>query len=202
MPATRVGWLDRIAIVIGSLAMSGFFPLAPATFASALSAAALWWLYPLNSWTAYAAVVVALFAVGVWACGRMEFLYGHDPSAAVIDEVCGMAIALAGAPMHAATVLPGFLLFRVFDVLKLAPGRRVERLPGGWGVMMDDVVAGVYAFVALRALLWIWPEPRLRLWHGIALAVAAGVLFAFRKPLQRRFGKPRTRIHAIGERRT
>lgn len=198
MPSRRVGWLDRLAIVIGSFAMSGFFPLAPATFASALAAAALWWWYPLGSWAAYGGVILALLAVGVWACGRMQCLYGDDPAAAVIDEVCGMAIALAGAPIHAASVLFGFLFFRVFDIVKLAPGRQCERLPGGWGVMLDDVVAGVYAFAALRALLWIWPEPRLQLWHAIALAVLAGVLLVFRKPLQQRYGKPRTRIGAIG----
>ncbi len=160
-----------------------------------MTAGVLWFVYPLNTWT-YAAVVAVVFGVGVWACGRMEKLYGHDPSAAVIDEVCGMTIALAGAPIHVATVLLGFLFFRVFDVLKIAPGSYAERLPGGWGVMMDDVVAGVYyAFVALHLVLRVWPEPRLEVWHGVALAVLALFLFALRKPLMRRYGKPRTRIH-------
>jgi len=200
MAASRLGRLDRVAVGVGSFALSGFFPVAPATFASALAAGALWLVYPLGSWVAYAAVVAIVLGVGVWACGRMERLYGHDPSAAVIDEVCGMAITLAGAPIDIATLLFGFLFFRFFDVVKVAPGRRIERLPGGWGVMMDDVVAGLYAFAALRLLLWAWPEPRLHVAHVVALGAAAIVLAVFRKPLMRRYGKPRTRIGAIGNR--
>lgn len=197
MASTRVSALDAVAVAIGSLAMSGFFPIAPATLASALTAVVLWFVYPLGSWAAYALFIAAVLLVGVWASARMERLYGEDPSAAVIDEACGMAIALAGMPLSAATLLFGFLFFRVFDVLKVAPGRRLERVPHGWGVMLDDVLAGVYAWIALRLLLWVWPEPRVQLWHGIVLGALALVLLVFRKPLMRRYGKPRTRIGAV-----
>ena len=174
--------------------MSGFFPVAPATVASALAAVALFWAYPLGSPLAYALVVGGLFFAGVWACGRLERLYGHDPSAAVLDEICGMALTLAGAPISPATVVIGFLLFRFFDILKIWPGRALERLPGGWGVMMDDVLAGAYAAITLQLVLRVWPEPRLEAWHGFALAGLAVAGFFFRKPLLRRYGKPRTRL--------
>lgn len=197
MTSTRIGALDAVAVAIGSFAMSGFFPLAPATLASALTGVVLWFVYPLGSWQAYGAFIGVLLLVGVWACARMERLYGEDPSAAVIDEACGMAIALAGMPIHTATLLFGFLFFRVFDILKVAPGRQLERVPRGWGVMLDDVLAGVYAWIVLRLLLWVWPEPRLQLWHGIVLGILGVLLLVFRKPLVRRYAKPRTRLGAM-----
>jgi phosphatidylglycerophosphatase A len=190
----RVGFRDRLAVGLASGCMSGFFPAAPATVASALAAGVLFWAYPLRSPLGYVLVVGGLFGTGVWACGRLERLYGHDPSAAVLDEICGMALTLAGVPISAATVIVGFLLFRVFDVLKVWPGRALERLPGGWGVMMDDVLAGAYAALALRLVLRVWPEPRLEAWHGFVLAGLGVAGFLFRKPLLRRYGKPRTRL--------
>ncbi len=198
MASTRVGGLDRLAIVLGSFGLSGFFPLAPATFASALAAVGLWLVYPFNSWGAYALAIALVLFVGVWACGRMERLYGPDPSAAVVDEVCGMVITLTGAPINAATLLLGFVLFRFFDIVKVPPGRRSERLPGGWGVMMDDVVAGVYAFLGVQLALRLWPDMQLRAWHALVIGAAGLVLFVFRKPLLRRYGKPRTRLGAVG----
>jgi phosphatidylglycerophosphatase A len=182
---------DRLAVLVGSFLLTGFFPVAPATFASAVATAVLALIYPFGSPLAYAALCAVLLGAGVWSATRLERLYGHDPSAAVVDEVLGMALTLAGVPITPATLLFGFVFFRLFDVLKLPPGRRLERLPGGWGVMADDACAGLYAWVALQALLRLWPEPRLALWH-LAPALAGGLLLlAFRKPLLRRYGKKR-----------
>lgn len=183
------GPLDRLAVWIGSGALCGYFPVAPATFASAVALVPLAWIYPVASRPALAAGLVLLAFLGVWSASRLERLYGHDPSAAVIDEWLGMALTLAVVPITPATLLLGFAFFRVFDVLKLPPGRALERLPGGWGVMADDASAGVYAAAALRLVLWRWPEPRLEAWHAIPIAAAAALLFVFRKPLLRRYGK-------------
>ncbi len=183
---------DRIAVAFGSLAYVGFFPLAPATLASAIATGVFAAVMPLSV-PGSAALVGALFMAGVWSCGRIEHLYGRDPSAAVMDEVCGMAITLASVPITAATLVLGFLLFRVFDVLKLWPGRAAERVHGGWGIMLDDTVAGIYAAVVLQACLRLWPDMQLQAWHWMVLGACTIVVFLFRKPLLRKYGKPPTR---------
>jgi phosphatidylglycerophosphatase A len=186
---------EGLAILLGSFGFTGFFPVAPATFASAVATGVLAFVLPLSALST-GILVAVLFVLGVWACGRMEHLYGEDPSAAVLDEVCGMAITLGAAPITPATLLLGFLLFRVFDILKLPPGRALERLHGGWGIMLDDVMAGVYAAAGLQVCLFLWPEMQLRLVHGLVLAGLAVLLFVLRKPLLRKYGKPRTRLGA------
>src|SRR5262245_12389545 len=120
------GALDWIAIAFGSFAFTGFSPVAPATVASAATAVVLYWLYPLSGWAAYAGLCLFLLGAGAWASTRLERMFGHDPSAATIDEVLGMAITMAGVPIGPATLVLGFLLFRVFDIVKVAPGRALE----------------------------------------------------------------------------
>ena len=186
---------DRIAVAVGSFGLVGFLPLAPATLASAVATAILAFVLPLPT-PAMVGLVLGLFLAGVWSCGRIERLYGHDPAAAVLDEVCGMAITLGWTPITPFTLVLGFLLFRVFDVLKLPPGRAAERVQGGWGIMLDDACAGVYAAVVLRAWAGLWPDVRVQVWHLVVLGVGAAGLVVFRKPLFRRYGKPRTRLGA------
>jgi phosphatidylglycerophosphatase A len=78
-----------------------------------------------------------------------------DPSIVVIDEVVGMLVALFALPLRAADVLAAFLCFRVFDIAKPFPLRRLEARPGGWGIMLDDLVAGLYTNVLIRVGLWV-----------------------------------------------
>jgi phosphatidylglycerophosphatase A len=196
-------WTDRVAVVVGSFGFTGFFPVAPATFASAVVTPLLALVYTSNpQWTAQLGLCAVVLGVGVWSSGRLEHLYGKDPSAAVIDEVLGMAIALAGVPIHGFTLVVAFALFRVLDVLKLPPGRALERLPGGWGIMMDDACAGLYAAVALRLILYVWPDAALAWWQLAPVGVGAVLLAVFRKPLLRRYGKkrcdPRTGLGVTG----
>jgi len=186
---------DRVAMFLASFALSGFFPVAPATFASAITAVLLYFVLPL-SLAAWVALVAVLLWVGVWSSGRLEQRLGEDPSAAVIDEVLGMTLTMMAAPITLETLTIGFVLFRVFDVLKVWPGRRLERMHGGWGIMMDDVLAGVYAALGLQAILWVWPEPRFTLLHGVVAGAAAVLLLVFRKPLFARFGKKRSSFSA------
>jgi phosphatidylglycerophosphatase A len=118
--------------------------------------------YLLVWWTQSAVVevllIAVLFAAGVWAGTIAErFFGGIDPGPVVIDEVVGMLITLAFIPMSLPGAIAGFVLFRIFDIIKPYPAGRFERLHGGLGVMADDVMAALYANVALRGVLWAFP---------------------------------------------
>lgn len=95
-----------------------------------------------------------LFALGVWAAGHAERFFGRiDPSQVVIDEVVGQMITFLARPEASwKSLLAGFVLFRILDVVKPFPARRAERLPQGWGVMLDDIVAGVYSLLVLSLM--------------------------------------------------
>jgi phosphatidylglycerophosphatase A len=80
-----------------------------------------------------------------------------DPGIVVVDEVVGQWVTLIALPFTPLTAGLGFVLFRVMDIAKPWPARDLERVPGGWGIMADDVAAGVYAHLALRAGLLVWP---------------------------------------------
>ncbi|HET7931550.1 MAG TPA: phosphatidylglycerophosphatase A [Rhodanobacteraceae bacterium] len=145
------GW---IATAFGA----GLSPKAPGTAGSLIALLPWWFLLrdlPLG-W--YALVLVAGFALGVWACSVAgKRLSVHDHGALVWDEVIGMWITLAAAPAGYAWMLVGFALFRLFDIWKPWPVRLADRrVHGGLGVMLDDVVAGVYAYVALLILVRAW----------------------------------------------
>ena len=104
----------------------------------------------LPAW-AYAVCTVVLSGAAIWSAGvAARALRRHDPGPVVIDEAAGIFVTLLWVPPGLFTALGGFLLFRVFDVLKPPPARGAERLPGGWGIVTDDLIAGAYANVALR----------------------------------------------------
>jgi len=100
---------------------------------------------------------VAMIVLSVWVSARAEPLFGHDSGRIVIDEWAGAFVALLGLPTHWHMMIPVFVLFRIFDVAKPWPCRRLESLPGGWGVTADDIGAGVYTNVACRLLFLFTP---------------------------------------------
>ncbi|HXG16926.1 MAG TPA: phosphatidylglycerophosphatase A [Calidithermus sp.] len=126
----------------------GYAPVAPGTAGSLLAAVVLG-LWPFSR-AALVLFFVAVTLAGLWAAGRAErALGGKDPGAIVIDEVAGMTLAVLGVPITPLTLAVGFLLFRLFDIVKPPPARAVQRWPGGPGVMADDLVAGLYALAVL-----------------------------------------------------
>ena len=144
------------AWVIGTFFGIGKLKPGPGTWAS-VATAGLWRaLAPLTGEfhvQAAIAAAVAVTAIGIPASTRVARESGwKDPSFVVIDEVAGQLIALIGAPMHWKTLLASLILFRVFDIVKPPPLRRLEKLPEGAGIMLDDVGAGLYALAAMQAL--------------------------------------------------
>ncbi len=130
---------------------TGFAPIAPATAASALACVVLWFLPGARSWPGLL-FVFPFFFVGVWLAGRGEQRYGHDGKPIVIDELLGQWITLFFASSSLSTFIAAFLLFRLFDVWKPFVIRQSQKLPRGWGVMVDDVLAGVLALICSRLL--------------------------------------------------
>ena len=106
-------------------------------------------------WLTVALILVFTLA-GIWAANRLEASWGEDPSRVVVDEMVGVWIALLAAPAgHVWYALGALVLFRLFDIFKPLGIRRMESLPGGIGVMMDDILSGVYGFIILIGARWI-----------------------------------------------
>ena len=101
--------------------------------------------------------ICIFFLIGLYASDRMEAYAGKDPACVVIDEIVGMWITLLFVPKTLFIAACGFLLFRIFDITKLQPASYVERYRNGIGIMLDDVVAGLYANITLQLLLLIFP---------------------------------------------
>jgi len=113
-------------------------------------AACLPWYAAAPGITAQALLIVAVTAIGVYAGGKVERDWGKDSPKVVIDEVAGMWLSLFAIPVTPAYVAAGLVLFRVFDIAKPLFIRRMERAAGGWGVMLDDLLAGLYANIVLQ----------------------------------------------------
>ena len=148
---------DRIAIGVATAGGAGYFPFAPGTMGALVGALLYVLMLTLGVGHLLLPAVAAVTIVGVWAANRVERIYGHDASRIVIDEVAGQMLTLTlvarqGLFALALGTILGFLLFRFFDILKPFPIRHLERLPGGIGVMADDLGAGIYALLVLLIL--------------------------------------------------
>ena len=146
--------ITRLGLAVATVGGVGYAPLAPGTFGSA-AGLLVWWLLPASPWIQGLAIAV-IFVVGSWGGNVAERHFGRtDPGQVVIDEVMGMLITLFLNPVGWTGALAGFLLFRVFDVIKPYPANRLEQLHGGIGVMADDGMAAIYANLVLRLGLYL-----------------------------------------------
>ena len=151
---------DRAAVTLGTFFGTGFWPWGPGT-AGSVAAVLLYLAFrPALSgmWLLVSAAV--LFLPSVWAATECERIFGTtDPGKVVVDEVIGQAITLSVIPAASRMAsgwhlwLAGFILFRVLDITKPFPIRRLERLPGGWGIITDDALAGIYGAIVLGLVI-------------------------------------------------
>lgn len=157
--------MDRIRIeltrFIATCGYVGYLPIAPGTWGTLL-AFIVYLLLPRSQWSLVIAFVVS-FSLGVWAAGvGAKELWPDskkrgDPSYVCVDEFAAFFVAAMFLPYGLVTGLLAVFLTRVFDIFKPFPARKWEKLPGGWGVMADDLVAGVYANICLQILRLITP---------------------------------------------
>ncbi|MEM9921020.1 MAG: phosphatidylglycerophosphatase A [Bacteroidota bacterium] len=150
--------------IIATALGAGYSPIAPGTAGALVAAVFLWLLqYCLGTqlpsphgMPILVLILVFVFtALGIYASGVLEEEWGKDPGKIVIDEVVGMWISMLWIPFTVKYLFIGFLLFRIFDIWKPWHVARAEHLPGGWGIMMDDVVAGLYACILMHLILYI-----------------------------------------------
>ena len=148
---------DRAGVAVGTFLGAGYSPLGPGTVGSALTVLIAVALGPVSNGLLLLAAAALLYAPACWAAGVCEQVFAQkDPGRVVIDEVVGQTITLAAVPAQLTWGgwkywLAGLIIFRVFDIAKPFPIRRLERLPGGFGVVTDDVAAGVYGYAVLKA---------------------------------------------------
>ncbi|MFN3134086.1 MAG: phosphatidylglycerophosphatase A [Candidatus Kryptonium sp.] len=129
----------------------GYSPIAPGT-AGSVVAALIYWFF-LSSNFQLLIISILFFILGIFASTKFEQRDGHDPSIVVVDEIVGMWISLLFIEKKFGAVLTVFLIFRLMDIIKPPPARTFDRLKGGFGIMMDDVIAGIYAN-ALTQVIW------------------------------------------------
>lgn len=142
---------DKAAVFLATGFYVGNLPLAPGTFGSLLGLPLCFLLAEISLPAAIVAVLL-LIGLAVWISDRAaKILKRKDPGCIVIDEIAGMATALIGVPFHLSSVILGFVLFRIFDILKPFPIRMIDRrLSGGAGIVADDVVAGFFTNILIR----------------------------------------------------
>ncbi len=143
-----------VAIFFATGFGSGFIPLAPGTWGSLVGAGLIWQFWG-ESIANQIVWIVLLGALGVWVSGvTCHYFKRADCQYIVIDEIVGLMITMVGIPIAGYELVIGFLLFRFFDVVKPVPANWVDRkLKNGWGVMLDDVVAGVYGNLVMHLIL-------------------------------------------------
>jgi len=151
--------MNRLALLLSTCLGLGYTPKGGGTVAAI--ATCIVWYFAGQGGTGWETGILATFlllAAGVWSAGRMERQWGEDNYRIVIDEAAGMCITLLFLPIRWQNILVGLILFRFFDIAKPLYIRRMEALGGGWGVMMDDVLAGLYSNLILQGLV------QLKLW--------------------------------------
>jgi phosphatidylglycerophosphatase A len=149
--------MKRFGLALATAAGAGYFPIAPGTIGSAIGIG----VYALvRDWSLVSqGVVIGVLALsGTWAAGVAEAHFGRsDPGQVIIDEVVGQLVTLFATGAHLPMAVVGFLIFRVLDIVKPWPARQFERLPGGVGIMADDVMAGAYGNLVLRLMMRALP---------------------------------------------
>lgn len=156
---------DRLALIWGTGFGTGYSPVVSGTVGTLVGIPFYLFLHQVTfvfcgraaGLALYLTVTALLFLAGVAAANRLERRFRKkDPSQVVADEVVGYLVAACAIDPSLASVILTFVLFRIFDIIKPFPARRSERLPGGWGIMIDDLWAGLYANLAARLCLYLW----------------------------------------------
>ncbi len=133
---------------------AGYSPVAPGTAGSLLAVVGFYFLAPPLA--LHLLLVMLIFLLGVYVSHQVEKEKGDDPSLIVVDEIAGQAVSLLFLPPDWRLYLLAFLFFRLYDIVKPPPINRSQSIPHGWGVMVDDVLAGIYALLSVQFIRWLF----------------------------------------------
>jgi phosphatidylglycerophosphatase A len=147
---------DRAVLFMATGFFIGTVPVAPGTFGSLIGLPVCFFLSRLNFLQSVICILIfTLFAIGI-ASAAEKILKQKDPGQIVIDEIAGLMVTFAGLPFNLKTAVAGFIIFRVFDILKPFPIRILDkRVGGGSGVVLDDILAGIYGNLILRLVIYV-----------------------------------------------
>jgi phosphatidylglycerophosphatase A len=151
---------SNIAKTIATSLGFGFAPVAPGTFGAFFGSLSYIAMVKFTSWPidyVLIALTVLFTLLGTWACSQLEEEWGHDPGRVVIDETIGIYITYLLMPFSWTNVILGFVLFRAFDIIKPLGVKTIDtKLHSPFSVMLDDILAGIYAFLTLQAILYFF----------------------------------------------
>jgi phosphatidylglycerophosphatase A len=148
----QINWFEKL---IGSGFYTGYVPIASGTFGS-LVAIVIYIIPGFERLEIIIPAIIVLFFYGLFVSSKFEKVYGKDPSQCTVDEVVGTWIALIALPKSFLIVFTTFLIWRVLDIIKPFPARTSEKLPGGFGIMIDDVISGFYTLVIVHLFVYIF----------------------------------------------
>ncbi|HSL89886.1 MAG TPA: phosphatidylglycerophosphatase A [Ignavibacteriaceae bacterium] len=140
--------------IIGSVFFTGYIPIASGTFGS-FAALLIYFIPGFEKIYVIIPVTLLTFTIGVHISNKFEIVYGEDPAECTIDEVVGTWIALILLPKTIGIAITSFFIWRILDIIKPPPARQSEKLNGGWGIMMDDVISGFYTLIIMHILIKI-----------------------------------------------
>jgi phosphatidylglycerophosphatase A len=150
--------MRTFGVLVSTCGYVGYVPVAPGTAGSLLGLGLYAFVRWCDVWGLEIFVILAITILGIWSASVGErYFERKDPGYIIIDEVAGILFTFLFLPVTWIGAIIGFLVFRFFDIVKPFPVRQTERLPGGWGVMFDDLVAAVYSHLVIRLLALAMP---------------------------------------------
>lgn len=154
--------MQKLKPILGSFFNAGFLPNAPGTWGSFFALFPIYFIGVYSPWFGMALFTALCSYITVWVAEECERVWGGDPSPLVMDEFAGqamtfIAIPFAGVLTYDLLLLAGgFVFFRFFDIQKPMGVNKLQDLPGGWGILVDDLLAGFYAFISLYTIIYIF----------------------------------------------
>ena len=147
----KINLLERL---LGSGFFSGYIPIAPGTFGS-LVALAIYLIPGFENPTILLTLISLFSIIGIYTGNKFEKVYGKDPAQCTIDEMVGMWITLLFIPKYIWYILFAFIIWRILDIIKPFPANIFEKINGGWGIMLDDIMAGLYSLILVHIIIYL-----------------------------------------------